>query len=54
MLLPEVKCGERLLPVGKKKLHVCQSLAHIRTASGDSCGGGLGTRLPVGSVGSSK
>ena len=28
LLLPEVKYGERLLPVGKKKLRVCQSLAH--------------------------
>ena len=27
-ILPEVKYVERLLPVGKKKLRVCQSLAH--------------------------
>jgi len=26
--LPEVKYGECVVPVGKKKLRVCQSLAH--------------------------
>ena len=28
LLLPEVKYGERLLPVAQKKLRVWQSLAH--------------------------